>query len=76
MILLVIIVDIATFKSDSSVILFKPCEFNQLLMYNDEAHIGTQSSLKHTERCTVWFFQNIDQKRSCTKHINWFILQW
>ena len=45
-------------------------------MYNDESHIGTHMSLNYTWRCTVWFFQNIDQERRCTKHINLFISQW
>ena len=44
----------------------------ELLMSNDETHIERQLSLKHTRRCTVWFFFDIN-KKSCKKHIDWFI---
>ena len=47
----------------------------ELLMSNDETHIGTQPSLKHTWRCTVWFFFQNTNKKSCKKYINWFISQ-
>ena len=35
----------------------------ELLMSNDETHIGTQPSLKYTWRCTVGFFFKIQIKK-------------